>query len=333
MSTLKKSILMLAVPLLILPQVSSAVMIDASDLYLRPLELNLTNTSNDNYTVSYTSSEVKDATISFDNKTASFSVRVHDKSTAAGMPRLQSVTFKLYDAKSISPLKTVLVNQTDRTGNYSFQVNPSELNQKNDYRLLADLVFTSQVEGSIPVQINNPNVLLLNLKHKEVVNNVSFAENYTIVTSPAALGGSYLFNYTVYNNFVIVVKESNTNASTHIQAVTLRIVNRENNALAYSQTINNSYASFPLQFNALGLALDKAYKSFVDVKYVTGSEINSKTYPVTEFIGANYGQVTDPVFSENYLIVTNPALVGGSFVFSYDTYNNLTVVVKEKNAC
>ncbi len=135
-------------------------------------------------------------------------------------------------------------------------------------------------------------------------------------------------------------------ADTNISNVTLRIVNRENNALVYNQSISGDYASFALKFNALGLDLKKAYKAYVDVKYLTGSQSSTRTYFVSELVGINYGQNINPTpeptpepspepnpspvltFIENAKVVTNPA--SSSFVFSYG--NKYTITVSEINA-
>lgn len=339
MTNLKRFALILAVPLLVMPQLAKTATFSASDLTLQPLSLNLANTSKDNYVISYSSSEVKGGIISFDAQTASFSVSIANKSTAAGMPLLQSVTYKLYVADNLStPWQTVKVTSTDRSGQYSFTVAPARLDANKDYKLTADLVFTSQVEGSIPVIINNPDVAVLTLKHKVVSETPAtpvFTENYKIVTNPN-VSGTYVFNTTTNKSFYVSVSEQNAALDTQIQAVTLRIVNRDTNAVSYTKTITADAAQFALDFSQ-GLDVKKAYKAYVDVKYLTGSQSTTRNYYVIDLVGDKYNVAPEepetpatPVFSENSKVITNPNI--SNFTFNYTTNNRYNIAVMEKDA-
>jgi hypothetical protein len=342
MTNLKRFALVLAVPLLVMPQLAKTATLDASDLYIKPLVFNfenITNTSKDNYVISYSSSEVKDGIISFDAQTASFAVSIANKSTAAGMPLLQSVTYKLYVADNLStPWQTVKVSSVDRTGKYSFTIAPNRLDANKDYKLTADLVFTSSVEGSIPVIINNPDVAVLTLKHKVVSETPAtpvFTENYKIVTNPN-VSGTYTFNTTTNKNFLVSVSEQNANLDTKIQAVTLRIINRDTNAVSYTKTVTGRAAQFALDFSQ-GLDVKKAYKAYADVTYMTGSQSTTRNYYVIDLVGDKYNVAPEepvtpvtPVFSENSKVITNPNI--SNFTFNYTTNSRYNIAVSEKDA-
>jgi len=337
MINLKHFALVLAVPLLVMPQLAKTATLDASDLTLQPLSLNLANTSKDNYVISYSSSEVQKSVISFDAQTASFTVSIANKSTATGMPLLQSVTYKLYVADNLStPWQTVKVSTVDRSGKYNFTIAPARLDANKDYKLTADLVFTSQVNGGLPVIINNPDVAALTLKHKVVSETPAtpvFTENYKIVTNPA-VSGTYVFNTTTKKSFAVAVSEQNATLDTQIQAVTLRIVNRDTNAMSYTKTITADAAQFALDFSQ-GLDVKKAYKAYIDVKYLTGSQSTTRNYYVIDLVGESYNVTPEepetpvtPVFTENYKVVTNPAV--SSFIFNYADHDNYGIYVAEK---